>query len=81
MYKAFSKYMDSKWDLKYLQVRRDFVNGTNGDIFGYVYQGTFFFTTFDIDRELESWFGATTHSMLLTYLKDRFTDIYIDDIE
>ena len=81
MYKAFSKYMDKNWDLKYLQVRRDFVNATNGDIFGYVHQGTFYFTTFAIDIELEDWFGPTTHTMLLDYLRERFPDMDIDDIQ
>ena len=80
MYRAFSKYMDKIWDLKYLPVRRDFVK-TNGEIFGYISQGTFYFTTFDIDIELENWFGPTTHTMLLTYLRERFPDIDIVDVE
>ena len=76
----FNSYMDSLYGLKYNGKTREFM-GNNGEVFGYLMNGHFFYGNYTTEYLLNQLFGELTNELLLHYLIKRFPDISIDDIE
>ena len=81
LYGVFKKYMDSQYDLRYIDEGGKFVD-KYGDMFGYIFDDHFYYISAKRQNELYSLFGwGTSNELLFYYLQKRFPDMKIDGVE
>jgi hypothetical protein len=80
LYDIFEKYMDSQYDLKYNPTTKVFWGG-NGEPFGDLIKGRFYYGSYSMEYFLNVMFGDITNDLLDDYLRKRFPDIGIKGVE
>ena len=81
MYDAFVKYINHRTNLIYDPEHKEFQNlKSYGDVFGWKNKSSFIFASYDMEDELEDFFGGNSNDLMLRYLQDNFPDAGIEDI-
>ena len=81
MYDAFVKYINHRTNLIYDPEHREFQNlKSYGDVFGWKNKSSFIFASYDMEDELEDFFGTNSNDLMLRYLQDNFPEAGIEDI-
>ena len=85
----FEKYMNSNFDLKYNPKTREFRSRVgekfgemyDGETFGDLINGRFYYGSYSTEYFLNTMFGDITNDLLDDYLRKRFPDIDIRGVE
>ena len=80
LYKVFSDFIDSEYDLSYNIRSREFIDKDN-HAFGWLKGTVFMYGEMSDQLGLEGYFGNKTSKLLLMYLRDRFPDTPIYSVE